>query len=210
MSIVLFALTSAGFLVALGLWTYADAKIRTDKPGIWTLIVLLVPNLMGLIIYLLVGRNKMEEMEQAEKKARRLKKVLIALAICFALATGLVIGAFVFIDSQKLPTMSGVSIGTVETYWDRQWSISFKTSGEEFSKTVNMSDDDLAAFSVTGNCESGKLYLRISQGETMKDIDVSDSFSGAVDLSGFRAGLVELTIHNDEARNGSISISWRA
>jgi len=45
----------------LGCWTYSDAKARSDKPEIWTLIVLLVPNFIGLIIYLLVGRTKKAE-----------------------------------------------------------------------------------------------------------------------------------------------------
>ena len=42
----------------LGCWTFTDAKKRSDKPEIWTLIVVLVPNFIGLIIYLLIGRTK--------------------------------------------------------------------------------------------------------------------------------------------------------
>jgi hypothetical protein len=77
------------------------------------------------------------------------------------------------------------------------------------SKTFSLSDEELAAFHVTGNCDSGRLYLRISQGETAQTIDISDSFNGSVDLSAFQAGKVKLLIFNDEAKNASITISWQ-
>jgi len=193
-------------MVSLGLWTYADAKVRTDKPVTWTLIVLLVPNLVGLIIYLLVGRNK------AEKSVGKFKIPLISFAVCFVIAAGLLVGSFVNImtgDGSMLPIRSGVSIGKVENYWNRQWSVSFKTSGEELAKTVSMNADDLAAFHVIGNCDSGELYLKISQGETEKDFDISDYFNDAIDLSEFQTGKIKLTIYNHDARNASVTISWR-
>jgi hypothetical protein len=62
---------------------------------------------------------------------------------------------------------------------------------------------------VTGNCAGGKLYLRISQGETAITLDLSDSFNESVDLSEFHAGKVKLMIYNDEAKNASVSVSWR-
>jgi len=45
-------------MTCLGLWVYADATIKSDQePLLWVLIVLLVPNLLGLLIYMLVGRT---------------------------------------------------------------------------------------------------------------------------------------------------------
>jgi hypothetical protein len=205
-SVVLFLATLAGFVTMLGLWTYADAKIRTDKPVAWTLIVLLVPNLLGLIIYLLVGRTKMGT------STGKFKNPSIAFAVCFVLAAGLLTGSFVNLmatDGTGLSAWNGVSIGKVENYWNRQWTVSFKTSGETLTKTVNLSDDDMAAFHVIGNCDSGKLYFRISQGETAKTVDISDFFNESLDLSEFQVGRVKLAIYNDEAKNASISVSWR-
>jgi hypothetical protein len=57
-SIGLFVLSMLALVTMLGCWTYTDAKKRSDKPEVWTLIVLLVPNFIGLIIYLLIGRTK--------------------------------------------------------------------------------------------------------------------------------------------------------
>lgn len=44
--------------VLLGTWTYIDAKNRGLNAGLWTAIVLLVPNFVGLIIYFLVARKE--------------------------------------------------------------------------------------------------------------------------------------------------------
>lgn len=45
-------------LVFLGLWVKNDAAERgMDNPVIWALVVALVPNLLGLIIYLVVRTN---------------------------------------------------------------------------------------------------------------------------------------------------------
>ena len=46
-----------GIFAFIGLWVYNDAKKRGEKPLIWVLIALFVPNFFGLIIYLLIGRK---------------------------------------------------------------------------------------------------------------------------------------------------------
>jgi len=55
---IVIALAGIALYVAMVIWVYRDAKVRTNNPIIWTLIVLLVPNYIGLIIYLLVGRRQ--------------------------------------------------------------------------------------------------------------------------------------------------------
>lgn len=204
-SMILFAVAIFGFLAALGLWTYADAKARTDKPELWTLIVLLVPNLVGLIIYLLVGRDK------EPKSPGRFKKALIASVILLAVSCILMIGGVinVFLSDAEFQTYSGLKIGSTESYWNNEWKVSFKSAGTEYSKNPNLSGGDLEAFYVTGNCESGKLYLRISQGETEKILDISDFFNETVDMSEFSPGKIKLVIYNSEAKNASITVSWR-
>jgi len=55
-------------LTMLGCWTYTDAKVRSDKPEIWTLVVLLTPNFIGIVIYLLMGRTKKADELTAKNK----------------------------------------------------------------------------------------------------------------------------------------------
>lgn len=47
-----------GFYVALGMIIYKDAKAHGMPAGVWTLVALLIPNLIGVIIYLVVRANK--------------------------------------------------------------------------------------------------------------------------------------------------------
>jgi hypothetical protein len=78
LSIIVFVITNLGFMAALGLWTYTDAKERTNEPAMWTLIVLLT-NIIGLIIYLAVGRDK------TKTSSGKYKKLLIIFAIASVL-----------------------------------------------------------------------------------------------------------------------------
>lgn len=59
MSVAIFALPLMlllilGVFVSLGVYVYKDAKARGMDPALWTLIALLVPSLIGFVIYLVV------------------------------------------------------------------------------------------------------------------------------------------------------------
>ena len=72
--------------IFLGLWTYHDAKERSHEPALWTLLVLFVPLPIGIILYLVVGRNK-----EGQSTGRYLKP-LIATAILFVVNLLVLIG----------------------------------------------------------------------------------------------------------------------
>ena len=201
-SITVFLVTLTGFVITLGLWIYSDAKIRTEKPKAWTLIVLLVPYFMGLIIYLAVGRNK-------KKSPGRFRKIFIIFAVGFLLSSVLLMGSFFALDGINLPTWNGISIGLVETFINNQWNLSFKTSGAEFTRTIEMSADELAALRITGNCDAGLLYFRVSQGEIVKIFDISNSFDEIIDMNDFHAGMIRMSVYNDNAKNARITVTWR-
>ena len=89
--LVSFILTLLATMAVLGLWVYEDAKVKSDQsPVLWVLIVLLVPNLVGLIIYLLVGRTN-----KNVPAPGTYKKPLIAAAVCFLISIGLFIGGLI-------------------------------------------------------------------------------------------------------------------
>ena len=56
--LVIFIISIIGAFILLGMWTYHDAKSRGLNAPLWTLIVLLGQNFIGLIVYLLVGRRE--------------------------------------------------------------------------------------------------------------------------------------------------------
>ena len=106
LSAMLLAAVSVGFVVSLGLWVYHDATERTDEPVLWTLLVLLIPTFIGLIIYLLAGRDK------TKTSTGRYKKPLIIFAICLVLmvvffVVSLVYFLFALVDSDLVTRIPG-------------------------------------------------------------------------------------------------------
>lgn len=51
-----------GTMTGLGVWTYRDARARGLEAGMWTAIVVLVPNLIGFLLYLLIARKQHKAM----------------------------------------------------------------------------------------------------------------------------------------------------
>ena len=51
-------LLSLAAMVCLAVWVYRDAKARGLNAALWTAVVLLVPSFIGLLLYLLIGRNQ--------------------------------------------------------------------------------------------------------------------------------------------------------
>jgi len=83
MNLISFAMSSivllaSGFamVVFMGLWTFADAKVRSDEPILWTLIAVF-GNPIGIILYLTIGRKNDEESPGTYKVS------LIISCICF-------------------------------------------------------------------------------------------------------------------------------
>lgn len=55
-------------LVALGVFVYTDAPKYGMDRGLWVLIVIFVPNLMGLIIYLIVRSERKQRCINCDKR----------------------------------------------------------------------------------------------------------------------------------------------
>lgn len=54
---LLFGLLTFVVLIAAVVWTYSDAKQNSDQPAfLWAIVVFLAP-LLGIVLYLLLGRN---------------------------------------------------------------------------------------------------------------------------------------------------------
>ena len=77
--------------VLLGMWTFSDAKERSNDPVLWTLIVLFIPIPIGLILYLFIGRNKTGE------STNRYLTPFIATAVFFVINLFVVIGSAVYL-----------------------------------------------------------------------------------------------------------------
>ncbi len=176
--------------VFLALWTYNDAKNRNLNPIMWTLIVLLVPNLIGLLIYFLVGRNQpavicgtchskvpsnakyclscgneISNIDFVERKSG--KKYIIAFIISMAIIIliGIVFAVKIFtdnIDSSMGSTFMGpYSIGCAETNLGDKWKVSFVESTDTFTKSITIDEDGPKTLNIESSSNQGTTYLSL-------------------------------------------------
>lgn len=221
----------------LGTWTYRDAKKRNLNAGLWTAIVLLVPNLMGLIIYFLVARkdemircNKCGSMVPGssnycmtcgnefkediryyrENRESNSKGLMIGFIIYFIVIIIIFMGfvLIVFRDGD-LKAHSGISIGSIENNIGDKWNVSYISSTKEFTRKIKIEDNNPSRLYIESECGKGKLSLRLVQGDIERTIDLSPKNDGyQFDLSIFKDGEVKLYLIGDNAKNVKFKSYW--
>lgn len=171
-----------GAMACFGVWTYRDAKKHGLEAGLWTVIVLLMPNLLGFLLYFLVGRKHRKiscpvcgSMTESDKAycsscGTRLGETVFApveqgrgRGILFAgfglIVLGFVvaIGVFVsqFVASPELFTQRNISIGQAETSMPNRWKLSFWYLDGEKSRSIKLKPEGSRLLKITGNIESG-------------------------------------------------------
>lgn len=151
-------------VVFLGLWTYRDAKEKGLNAVLWTLVVVLgSQNLIGLLLYILIGRKnakiicpecsaqtsaKAKYCEQCGKSIEKVKlpashsakKWLIAMLVAFLVfVVGMGSGIAVMVINDAVPALgNNISIGKVETYYGGGYGGSggWKTSYASSTETL--------------------------------------------------------------------------
>ena len=204
--LIVFVLAMLGTMAILGLWVYEDAKVKSDQPpGLWVLIVLLVPHLIGLIIYLLVGRTN-----KHLPSPGTYKKPLIAAAVCLPLAIGLfIVGLIHFTTVERFDVRhNGSFVGLQDTVSNREWTVSAYRANGTIRRTFSLNEAELAAFHVTSN-SGGEVELSFEQGGRRETADISGIFDGPVDLRGFGPGRITITIKFIYAENANTVINWQ-
>lgn len=182
-----------GAMACFGIWTYRDAKSRGLEAGLWTVIVLLMPNLLGFLLYFLVGRkhrkiscpvcNSLTEPDKAycSSCGTRLGETVFApdergrgRGILFAglglivLGFILVIGIFVsqFAASPETFTQRNIAIGQAQTSMPNRWKVSFWYLDGEKSRSIKLKPEGSRVVKVTAHIESGTAEAVIAAKET--------------------------------------------
>ena len=216
--IVLFVTALLAFLASLALWVYRDAKVKSEQsPAIWVLIVLFVPNLIGLIIYLLVGRTN-----KNLPAPGTYKRLVIITAICFALAMGVFIGGTIRFATMDMSGSYGVrQIGSFVRHEDNLrngvWTINADHANGYSRRTPVLTETELGAFHVSISSGGGNVSLRLEQqltdiGSTHRKqtIDFDGDFDGFIDLRDFHEpGRIAITVEFDHAEDVVVTIRWR-
>ncbi|GAA0123593.1 MAG: hypothetical protein KID00_09940 [Clostridium argentinense] len=233
----LFALFVILSLVFLGIWTYKDAKSRGLDGRMWTAIVILIPNLIGLLIYFLVGRNQVYiECDKCKRKIQQnsrycmncgnevtniynnyssverksIKKYMVGFISCIVIFVMIFICFIVtMIRNPEMEFSSGYSIMLVQTNIGDKWSISFSTSTETFSKTIKIKEGAPKKIYVEFTCEEGEAHLTLKQYDKEKKFQLTNKKNiYEIDLSEFNDGKLKLYLEGKQAKKVKFKAYW--
>ena len=197
---IITVLSVFGLYVFICLYVYNDAKINSDKPVLWLLITIFTPNLFGFLIYILAGSNK----DSKPTKTFSLPAIISAVV----LAVSMTVFASIALLGSEIVMIDNVSIGMVNNNIGSKWEVSFRSSGETLERTIAITDEELENMTVEASCEEGELYLLILQGKNAEVIDITDFPQSTLQLDGFTAGNIKLSLYNEGAKNAKIKIDW--
>lgn len=220
--------------IFLGMWTYRDASNRGLNVKLWTIIVLLGPNGIGLLLYFLVGRKqsftkcsccsnsipcgskfcnacgtvvseiKIEELETSEKRST--KHLFIGFAASFLLAITCFIGGFFL--NENIEIMGGSSLFLVEVNTKKKWNISYYKSTAKFSKTIEKQENPMTVY-VDASCDEGQLYLKVTQEEKEELVDISNTAGFiSIDLTSYENGDIKLEVLDEKCKGVGFEAYW--
>lgn len=219
----------------LGLWTYRDASNKGLNAGLWTAIVILGPNGIGLLIYFLVARKQnlvkcsncnsnisssskyctncgtlVSNVKEIEK--RPTKHFLIGFIVSFIIAAMCFVWTiFTVISNEEsdFEIKSGMSLFLLETNTKSKWNISYYKSTSNFSRNINKEDNSPSTLFIEAKSDKGNLGLKISQGSKEDIIYIKDT-NGVkeIDLSNFDSGKIKLTLINEGCNGVEFKAYW--
>jgi len=209
--LLVFLISIFTLLTFIGLWTYKDAEVKsTQPPGAWALAAVFIPNAIGFIAYLLIGRTKKDV-----DPPGTYKKALIASLVVFILSIPLfIIGTVSFAtgDFGGGATMNnGVWSVRSTSYRNNVWTETVRSGRGTSRRTHTLNTEQLHHFHVESTNEEGSLFLFLEQGDIVVEIFLSPDYFGPVNLHehGLEPGRIRMTLQYDRVRNSRTTISWQ-
>ena len=210
-SIIVFTLSMLGLTLFIALWTYKDAQVKsTQDPILWLLVVLLLQGI-GIILYMCVGRTKNVPAPGTYKKA------LIACIVVAVLATaGFITTTVMFsrgdLDFGNSTWNSGVWGMHVSNVRNDEWTSDVRRGRGSSRIGRSLDAAQMYNFHVESINEGDSLHLYLQQGDTSSRIDISGDFYSRINLHdhGFNPGRIRMTLQFDRIERAHTIISWRA
>lgn len=231
---LLFILGAFGFL---GVWTYRDAKSRGLQAGMWTAIVVLTPNLLGILIYFLIGRKQQKtpcpdcgsatdpgkaycpscgtyirEAQSLQNHPPVRNGLLIAGLVSIALGFLLIVGVAItsLTVNPNIHSSRNYSIGRIESSWNGVWKLSFRYMNGKESRTIKLNQDGSRSMTIDARIDSGAVELGIrAEGQDEKRISLAGLDSPySWDLSDLPVNTkLSMQLYAEKAK-GKIDLRW--
>jgi len=225
------ALVSIG--VFLAIWTYRDAKEKGLNAVLWTLVVVLgSQHLIGLLLYILVGRRNAkiicpECSAQTAAKAqycgqcgkaidreklpvpRSAKKWLTAMLAAFLVfVVGMGSGIAVMIANNAVPAIGeNISIGKIQNDFGNKWNASYASSTETLTKTIGLNENGPKVLYFTGSCTEGSMLLIVKTDKEITTYPVTGQ-KIEITLDSSETGSVTLELINSKVKHGEFEAWW--
>lgn len=230
--IMIFVFVAA--MISLGVWTYNDAKGRGVNAVLWTVVVLLVPNFMGLLIYFLTARKEAvicgncgkvfsadsnfcpncgEKIEnknyvKVDKKVNRRFIAIFIVCIAAIFISIVLLAGFYIKDNVDLKhPSSSFSIGMIENNIGDKWNLSFYSFSGKINRTFKLDKAKSKKIIIKSNIKSGSIVLHILQGDKEEKVDLKDD-SLEYKLDNFKSGKITLILESKSAKSGKVNIRW--
>ena len=201
--LTVFIIGAFGFAISLAMWVYEDAKVKSDQSPVLWVLLLLMTNAVGVILYLLLGRTKKDV-----EAPGTYKKPVIFFAIFWAVSIVLFVFGTIGFAREHGTMSSGTFTMQRSTLRDSEWTYTARTANGWTRRSPSLTAEELAAFHVISNSGEG-VRLRLEQDDRLEVIDLSRRFDGPVDLRGFEPGRVRIRLEFDRANDVYVRISWR-
>jgi len=222
-SAIAFSFATVALLLFLGLWTYKDAMVKSDQsPVLWVLVVLLVPNFLGLVVYLLVGRTKKQYPAPGS-----FKKPLVTFAILTGITFVVFIGSAVhfamtegglghwpvsgYVRGTMIDAFGNARRGTFfslhSNHRNQEWNLSVGRGNGTIQISPRLDESELAQIYVVGHARGGEVFLQFEQNGRVEELHVAE-FSGLLDLTGFAPGRIRMIASLESAEDVRLTVSW--
>jgi len=128
---------------------------------------------------------------------------VVAMLVIAAIVLGIVF------TREGVVVKSGAISGGLSYVKNDTWS----TTASKFNghcrvdKTLN--SDNLATFRVNSTNSDGKVFLKLTQGDVEKTIEITGEFNDKIDMGEFKPGRIRLRLEFEHAEDVNISISWK-
>ena len=211
-SVVVFSLVALAATVFLALWTYRDAQVKSEQePILWLLVVLLLQGI-GIIIYLCVGRTKKVPAPGAYKKPLIASLVVLVLATAWFIFSTISFATGDFDFTSNSTVNRGVWSMRQSSYNNSQWTETVRTGRGTSRRAHTLNADEMSRFHIESTNQDGGLYLLLEQGNTSTRLDIAGDFYGTVNLHdhGFTPGRIRMTLEYERVYRSHTIINWRA
>jgi len=208
-STILFSILAVALSLTLTVWTYEDAKLKSNhSPMMWVILVLFTSPI-GIILYLLIGRHKKDV-----PGPKGFRAAIIIFTVLFLLSAGFfAYGTVRFVQEASGSGLSSVRTGSFSGYRsnvrDGEWALTARSANGRERRSPDLTAQQLENFHVFSDSGRG-VTLRLEQDGRVKSIDISGYFDRVLDLSAFEPGRVRVILEFDRANDVYVRVNWRA